>query len=541
MNTDTLITINDEHIFLNMRMTPRNFAQSRLLPFLEESGYLVNLNHDGSADTCEWKFSETAENNGILYVTGILPASESWKDLLTVLQQRDSASISALSTVYAASCHATESGFANASFFSPACTLLSESGKVLFLPRSLSEQAARGGNDAAFLLGCWQNPKLTDRAAVNYTLSVCVYYLLTGELPYPETDNEKRENDRYDRVYLPLAVLYPQIRSQLVETADAYLTCKPSEQNIVQRRTFPDDMSSELRQIQTEISQTDAALIAQRKNDYRRRQTAAVKKKRLIRMYSGAITAAFIIATIIFAFAASIVSGKKNLPTVQGLSAIQVVQAFYKGVQELDTSLMQAAVYKNAAKNYCDYISTMYVTAKMRQSVENISSIPPAQWLWVLQNPNMLPFGICRFCINGIPQTLDITVQTIRDNPEPVKQKNAVPGANQTETYSVSYNYFAGISEGNYIIRSARDTVTLSFIEKSWLITDFEQTTNDIQVPSDSFIHEFAQLTDSGISVAETADTLRTTYDWLPSREELTQAKTDLLGQYPLLQKELPL
>ena len=61
----SLLNRNNGTLELDMAMGPRDFAQSRLLPFLEEDGWLVCGTRLSS-----WKFTEVVQRGDSICVTG---------------------------------------------------------------------------------------------------------------------------------------------------------------------------------------------------------------------------------------------------------------------------------------------------------------------------------------------------------------------------------------------------------------------------------------------------------------------------------------
>ena len=61
----SLLNRNDGKLELDMAMSPRDFAKSRLLPFLEEDGWIVC-----GTSLSSWKFTEVIQQGDSIYVTG---------------------------------------------------------------------------------------------------------------------------------------------------------------------------------------------------------------------------------------------------------------------------------------------------------------------------------------------------------------------------------------------------------------------------------------------------------------------------------------
>lgn len=518
-------------VLLNMQLTPRGFAQGRLFSFLDETGCIADC-MQGSFRAAAWKFAETVERGGLLYAAGVLPEPDSWTTLLAAMEGRGESACDALCAVCAAAARAKEQGVP-AAFVSPAAVLIRQTDggitHVLFLPQTLSVQALQSGTESARQFGCWRNPGLTGDAAQSFTAAACVYYLLTGTVPYPEPDDEKREADRHDHMYIPLAVLFPDISCGLTAQTDCCLSYAPAasaRQPADCAAALSDTICRELSGVYAQAQQRDQAAVRQRGERFSARRVGIVQKKRFVRRYSGIIAAVCIAVVIAVLAAASVISGNRNAPCVQGFTSREVVQAFYTGVQELDVTLMQAAAYKDAAAEYRDYISQLFVTSRMRQSVERVLMIPPARWLYSVDNDTVLPVGICRFSIDGAAELLGISVPPLKDAPEPLAAENGAPLADgDTAAYEVSYTYIAGVSDGTVVVRAVQDMVLLEFTGGSWRITSLDGQFTEHLVLKDEFAADFERRIDEGYTVIQAAALLEPAYPWLPTQAELEQER----------------
>ena len=220
-----------------MGMSQRDFAKARLLPFLEEEGFLV-----ANSKLTSWRFSEVIQLEETITIAGPGFQGVTLHQLLhgSGNRQKSGPTIALLTkSLLAQVLEAMElvlrhtPGF---QFAGPAQILLGrdESGQpsILFLPPILFRRAmeSRLPQEQSQLAGCYINPLLEGEEAAAFSQSVYLYQFLARTrpiqeegLPFPELDPQRRLDDYRDQHFLPLELAVPGVNPPLAAAVNRNL------------------------------------------------------------------------------------------------------------------------------------------------------------------------------------------------------------------------------------------------------------------------------------------------------------------------------
>ena len=413
-----LLTISDKRLLLDMGMSQRDFAKARLLPFLEEEGFLV-----ANSKLTSWRFSEVIQLEETITIAGPGFQGVTLHQLLhgSGNRQKSGPTIALLTkSLLAQVLEAMElvlrhtPGF---QFAGPAQILLGrdESGQpsILFLPPTLFRRAmeSRLPQEQSQLAGCYINPLLEGEEAAAFSQSVYLYQFLARTrpiqeegLPFPELDPQRRLDDYRDQHFLPLELAVPGVNPPLAAAVNRNLrlgsrkteatkaaTTKKSLNKRPQETAAPLLLAGMLEELGTgtlveELSQEEKRKITQRREAFCRQQGKRLKRQRMARRYSTWIKvgAALLVA-------ATLAGGIRLKDWHQeyvayGLTPSQVCRVVYTALEEQNLVMAKAMVSKDGhreagVKEFLERLSNFFVANRMRAGMDPTSRIlTPEHW-----------------------------------------------------------------------------------------------------------------------------------------------------------------
>ncbi len=420
--------------------------------------------------------------------------------------------------------------------------------KLLFLPHDLYKYSIAGLSDIdqADLHNCWVNPSLHDLPAICFTRSCVAYKMLTGRYPYPAADSITRNADLLDRNFLPLELSINGINPQLAAAVNKGLKLNSNSVNIpgkkatgkksedlTPQKDFPLELLKNAKEnISSKLS--DEAF-EEKANSYKKLQSSRVKTKRTLRRNATAFLIGLIAAAAVALYARSMYNGYLTDYTTKGLTSVQTIQTFFKGLNTMDIPLIQSFIRGKTTNKYLDGISNVYVISKQRQSNGGDNGYQkPAKFFVMVTNASMLSstglYGVTNVKIDGKPYDEYIELKTNGDKPEPLTSEQGVT-INKNDISVHSVEYYTLHSEGtnnDIFVRKNKDTFTLTFKKDKWIITNIETTETEIELDSDLFKSEyFNLLIQNDGDPVKTIKQMSFKYDFLPSEKEMKIEKQD--------------
>jgi hypothetical protein len=221
----SLVKRNNGKLELDMAMSPRDFAKSRLLPFLEEDGWIVC-----GTSLSSWKFTEVVQRGDSICVTGSDFLGTSLLELLCDKNSSEKNSNTSIISILKEVFRGMELVLQQKpefQLFGPAQILVekekdSAETRLLFLPPTLFKRAieSRSVQEQGQLLGCYCNPQLQGTEAMAFSQGVYLYKGLNGQLPFPQREEDLRWADYRDKNFMPLEFLVPGLPSQVADAVN---------------------------------------------------------------------------------------------------------------------------------------------------------------------------------------------------------------------------------------------------------------------------------------------------------------------------------
>ena len=418
--------------------------------------------------------------------------------------------------------------------------------KLLFLPHDLFKFSIAGltAVEQADFHNCWINPTLQGLPAICFMRSCVAYKMLTGRYPYPSSDNLSRNADLLDKNFLPLELCINGINSDLAHAVNKGLKLNSDSvsipgkkskgkknEDLIPQKDFPLDLLKHAKDNITSTVSDEA--FEEKVNSYKKLQSSRIKTKRTLRRNTTAFVAGIIAIVVIIISAKSAYISHLNNYTTKGLTSVQTIQTFFKGMNQMDISLLQTFVDGKNPNRYLDSISNVFVISKQRTSSGGDNGfVKPAKFFVLLTNSSMLPitglYGATDIKVDGKQIDEYIDLQKNKDNPEIITQEQGVT-INKGDKSVHRVEYYTLHTEGtnnDIFVTKNTDTFTLTFKKNKWVITDIENNAEELNIDSQAFYDEYFNLLAQNYNdVVKTISQLSAKYDFLPSEKEMTIEK----------------
>ncbi len=415
--------------------------------------------------------------------------------------------------------------------------------RLLFLPHSVFKSSVTGLKDIeqADLHNCWVNPSLQGLPAICFMRSCVAYKMLTGRYPFPAANALTRNADILDKNFLPLELSVNGINPELAKAVNKGLKLNSNSVNIPGKKAkgkksedlspetdFPLELLDGARDnISSVLSDQD---FEEKAKSYKKLQTSRLKTKRTIRRNTSTIIACIIALVFIILYGRSSYKNYLDDYTTKGLTSVETIQTFFKGMNTMDVTLLQTFIDGRSANRYADAISNVYVISKQRMSSGGGDGgfVKPAKYFVMLTKSSMQSriglYGATNIKVDG--KTIDeyIELKKNKDNP-PILTQEAGVTINKGDKSVHSVSYYTLHTEGTendiYVTKNT-DTFILTFKKNKWIITDIESSSQEIDFDSSLFKAEyFNLLIQNNNDVIKTINQLSFKYDFLPSEKEL--------------------
>ncbi len=575
-----LVFSKNGNVYLNTSMTQRAFSKSKLAQHLEERGWIAEK--DGSRWTFRpWSFigTKSAEDEDAVLLEGAAFSSLSLK---AFFDEHDKAKqVLAGALVCTAIEAAQEQDIKLKDVGAGGILISADFTRVLFLPQELFETAMQcaGTEDYSKWEGQYVNKTLAKNAALQFTQAVIAYRLLADDLPFPETDSDKREEDYRDINFIPLKDRIWALDEGLAAFIDNALCRKPATKGknldaqitrIIQESKAQEGGLSDKRAgmrfplvaFYRELGLTDDGNIPQdgqlkavihkaRVSQEQFEETAkqhqqhfqrSLGRKRWLRRHRTALSIGGAVAAVLIILSAILIQGNMQQPTTRGLTSFQTVEMFYSAINNLDVMSVKQSSQGKDFSNVENIISTFYVSSKSR-SVYNYKdkTVTPAEWLNFNYDGSYNIYGLSQFVINESKGNLYFSGPAKKDFLEPITEEDGNVIKEGAEK-KLRTSYYLIYNEGpeTLTVMQQEDELTLSFKKRRWIITKmFQHDAVPLSVDYQSFQKDykacFTQVENgeeqyesaqekAGKVVIPGVNLLRQKYRWLPSNSEILEA-----------------
>lgn len=418
--------------------------------------------------------------------------------------------------------------------------------KLLFIPQDLFKYSTAGlsAEEQSDILNCWINPSLTGLPAICFLRASVAYKMLTGRFAYPASDTLTRNADILDKNFLPLELSINGIDPELAQNINKGLKLnsnsvsipgkKPKgkrSEELIPQAEFPLDLLANAKEaINSKLSDQE---FQDKVNSYKKMQNSRVNTKRTLRRNTAAFITGFIAIVAVALFIRSAYKNYLSDYTSKGLTSVQTIQAFFKGMNNLDVTLMENVSRGRGANSYSNAISSVYVISKQRVANGGDQGyLKPAKFFVIVDDYSKFKqgglYGITNLKIDGKAYDEYIELKKNGDKPEPVTTEQGITLADGDKSvHAVEYyTIHTEDTKVNFVLSKNTDTFTLTYKKGKWLITDIEIHSEDIPLDSEQFKSDyFKRVSENNGDVIKAIRELSLTYDFLPSQKELETEK----------------
>ena len=377
---------------------------------------------------------------------------------------------------------------------------------------------------------------------------------------YPASDSLTRNADILDRNFLPLELSVNGINTELADAVNKGLKLNSNSVNIpgkkpkgkkneelIPQPEFPMELLANAKD-NTSAVMSDKDF-EEKVLTYKKRQDSRVNTSRTIRRNTTTITVILIAVIAVILFIRSSYKNYLDEYTTKGLTSVQTVQTFFKGVNTMDIPLMESFSKGRSANRFIDSVSNVYVISKQRQTSGDSGYLKPAKYFLTITDRTKLwmagLYGVTNVTIDGKPVDEYIELQKNKDKPEPVASEQGIT-LQEGDKSVHRVEYYMLHTEGDdsdFYIANNADTFTLTYLKNKWVITDIETTQQELNIDSNQFKSDyFTCVQDNNGDSIKAIEQLSVKYNFLPSKKEmLTEQKLlieylenpykDILGQ----------
>jgi hypothetical protein len=259
-------------------------------------------------------------------------------------------------------------------------------GTVFFPPARLVRRAVEAEDSGAWLKGVerWTHPDLSGEAAAVFTAGAMLYGILCDEPPFSNNDIEGLHSDIREEVYVPPALMAPGLDRSIAGLITGALvsakTGRPSLEEFGAALGPP--LSGGREVFFHRLSREEGAKLEAEREKFKRKKTARVKTGRFIRRNTTIIGGITIALSVLGLGIGSVVKGRADLPTTNGMSPQEVITTYYGAFETLDHTLMEACTLDKAGKSDVALVTNMFMISKIREAYEMSRRVIPArEWL----------------------------------------------------------------------------------------------------------------------------------------------------------------
>ena len=287
-----------------------------------------------------------------------------------------------------------------------------DDGGVLFLPPDLLKTMTdfQSSESRWEFHDIYRHPDLDEQENSSYAVGVLAFQSLTGTPPFEETEEQELiERMRSGLVANPRHIV-PEILPEVADTLHKAMADPEGKlpaveewtdifQKWIQSGTHREITEEERERIVEEAQAEKQGM----ERTYRRREHLRKNWRR----YVGITLIAILVGTI----PATIIYRMFEPRSTVGLSAPEVVRAFYYGMNRLDHETMADATVENAGDSEIREVTTMYVVSRMRTAVEMDGAMIDARD-WYAQGKPEIPegksvYGVADLRLEGIRPARD--------------------------------------------------------------------------------------------------------------------------------------
>lgn len=372
--------------------------------------------------------------------------------------------------------------------------------------------------------GYYINPLCHDRIkSIRFMQAVIAYRLLCGSFPYQEVDIARRTSAMQDADFVLVNHIVLNIDSSLAESLNTALKCGNLVQNI----------ESALVAKSQDLERVSQADFRKKYKRFYQKKHIMLAIKHFAQRNKTQLIASGTVATLLLIFMASWCKNLLSLPTTLSLNAVQTVQAFYAGIDRMDTVLVRATTCDNVQKDYTIMTAGTYIQNRSRSTMdESEGTFNLEEWLYFDTNSDYWLYGITNFRIGGEAFLLETALPRVGDFP-----KKYTPLETGAVVFYVEYDLVQSANKDKITVYHKQDVVTLSYKNNRYKVAKVEGVGKGKTLSRKEIKQSWYELksSDTQATTSEICRKLKSQnkeFSWLPTKEEMLFYASDCVAKY---------
>ena len=529
----SICRVEGENILLSTGMDEAVFGKTRLATTLtSDAGVFAELDKNtGTWKFSKWHFteihSEKTESGEIVFLSGKLPKP--------ALAEVCAAEKTALLTVSAISAALNSNQDLNAV---GSGGIIAGKDCVLFLPKNLFESSVNSLEEStrAELNGKYIFKGLSQKNELCFLRSVIAYTALSGNFPFNQIEENVRQKDIIDSLFLPIEFAVNGIDKTLAAAINQGLSPKVDYTGELQKN-FPlailqkelgISKNGEIEKVVREnaIAESEFKKLSE---NYFNKKNKKTRTQRFIQKNRIALIAATAALCILVYAVNGTVKRIGNLPTTRGITSFETLEQFYKAVHLLDAELLQEVSSGKDVKGILNVVSAMYVTTKTREGYSNEPTVTPEKWFALVSDKSSKKqpwmYGLTNVVIampgkSSLKANLEKVAPLRKDKLSAIEDDDGeIPKNGDCKKYTVKYFRIFTHGEVSILtIEKNEDYIFETFEKDRWIVTSVSSNLiSSEELKMQDLRKKFIKTLDfCGGDVKKAITFLSAEYSWLP-------------------------
>ena len=443
------ITVNEKKLLaVTTSLNSKIYKQISRQELLSEPGLMIR---DGIS--AKWECTESIEYEGILIFPGPHYEGRTLADIDPDIDILLSLAITFQTII--------RENIPVADFYPPGIFIPTGGGILFFPPHLINYITSQlPESESIKFRQPFNHPDAHGEEQFSFILGVLAYKLLTGKLPYTGISiTEIREKMRTSRP-VEVQLLKPGIDNNIFTLINNALTLNDvkledwtKQLKLWQKRGAINTIIGETEHLQIQKS-------AEKKQTKRQKQ---FERKQFFSRNWKTLAAAVAVLVLVISFSIQPIKNVLEPPVTTGMSAVEVVGAYYSAIIDMDVEIIEDCVDKGVGKSDIQEVTQLYVISKVRTGYEGKSGLISAQdWsdgMITKLDPGEQVYGIANLEITQSDNSL-FYADYVRWFP------NIPDGADSREILPPTKAY-------------VRDILTLEKVKDVWIIINLERETRE--------------------------------------------------------------
>lgn len=556
-----ILYYSNNKIYFNTFMNSSAFTRTRFAEKMNQNGLVAEKTSEGWS-FLPWKFDESllSPDGKTMYIAG--EAKEGFR-LLDILEDKNTAPYTA--AVIEAIKAAVEKESSVPMTGAGGIYISKDKSQVIFLPEKLFTTCITSEGDDFYSknTGFFINQMLDNFQNALFTQAVLIYKTVTSEFPFTSENSKERYFDIIDRNYIPLSQKVWALDTDLAlfcenaieqKNKTSYAETRLKDAKVLENslnmkdvfRNFGLDEEGNAKPDGTLYDIIRKSKISSQEFEEKNLQSQKLFEKKLkVKRFFRTYKTTFVAAAGVFAVMAvlSVVFYRDSMrkPTTKGLNATEVTEAFFSAYNTMDVVQATQTSSGRVPRAQIDVMSNFYVASKSTSAYDSAyQTVSPSEWINYNNDGKYKIYGITQFYIDGQKGHLYLQAPAKSEKLEKVTEENGNILVNgSTVKKNVQFYLLADPGEGGLLIQTHNDTVTLTYKNNRWVLTDIDFEVSDYSISEKELYEDYYNSwLINGSEPVKIAEDLREKYNFLPTNSEILEAFNYMQEKWNLLDSQ---